>query len=134
VTPFLKSLRIAPTRSYKSIWFCAIWLFFGFSTAAIFGPESTVNPSQHKTEDAVAQLIGYLALPPANRPTLLEQSFFRTPLTTTEAVESIQLLAVGRVQQIRTERRKEMDQKRIVDGQLEMPFYLKSFGERPATG
>jgi len=83
------------------------------------------------TIDALA---GHLASDASKRPALDGQDFASKPLSKLEAAVAKELLWQEHVRQIRESRGEEMKVRRIRIGNLEMPFFYKTFGEKPATG
>ena len=83
---------------------------------------------------AVDALEKYLAQDVANRPAFDDQLFTTTPLSREDAGRARQLLWQDHAARIRRERAAEMQAGVIRAGDLEMPFVLKKFGEKPAGG
>ena len=65
---------------------------------------------------------------------LAEKDFAKVPLTKSDADASRELLWKAHVAAIRKEREKEIKDRLLVDGKLEMPFFYKTFGTKPAGG
>lgn len=86
------------------------------------------------TRSAVELLRDYLGQPEEERPALSEQGFSREPLTREEAAEAERLLWQDHVARIRRTRAAEMQARELVDGELKMPFFYQTFGERPESG
>lgn len=84
--------------------------------------------------DPVALLKAHLAIARDQRPPLDEQSFADLSLTREQADAVTQLLHQDHVKRIRSERAAEMKARLLRDGDLEMPFFYKVFGEKPEGG
>src|SRR5207247_2629766 len=65
---------------------------------------------------------------------LAEQAFAKVPLTKADAEQARELLWRRHASHLRKERASEVDARRLRDDKLEMPFFLKVFGEEPKTG
>ena len=83
---------------------------------------------------SIAALRQFLGAPHATRPPLLEQEFAHVALSQTQAHAAKQALWEDHQEVIRQTRTEEMDQRVIHEGQLRMPFFLKTFGTKPAAG
>ena len=70
---------------------------------------------------------------PIGRPSL-EQAFARVALSREEAEAAKRLLCEDHAAGIRADRAAEMNERRLRDGELVMPFYYQVFGEKPSTG
>ena len=65
---------------------------------------------------------------------LADQDFAKTPLTKADAKAARELLWKAHEAIIRKERAEEIKEKRLRDGKLEMPFDVKTFGDKPKGG
>jgi hypothetical protein len=101
--------------------------------AAQTSPNSDANSIESSTA-ALAALNDYLATESDSRPPLAEQDFARTPLTRADADAARDKLSGDHRDRIRASRAEEMKQRRLKDGDLEMPFHYEVFGDKPASG
>ncbi len=83
---------------------------------------------------AVKALRSWLAKPAERRPVLAEQRFARTSLTKPDAARASQLLWESHAHHIRQSRAEEMQARLLKQGEMEMPFDYKIFGDQPDTG
>jgi hypothetical protein len=95
---------------------------------------SVAGISPQASQQAVEGLKKYLSEGAASRPALEAQAFANVSLTKADAQAARQLLWDDHVSRIRQSRAEEMKDKRLREGQLEMPFYYQVFGEKPAAG
>jgi predicted esterase len=65
---------------------------------------------------------------------IITGDFMSTPLTKTDAAKARELLFDAHAKRIRAERAEEMRAGRLSDGELEMPFVIREFGKKPASG
>lgn len=65
---------------------------------------------------------------------LAGRPFAGTPLTREDAAKARDLLWQARVAQLHKERAPELEKKELLDGDLKMPFFTKTFGEKPPAG
>lgn len=84
--------------------------------------------------DPIALLKTHLALARDERPPLDNQPFASDALTREQADAATELLWQDHVEQLRSERADEMKARKLRDGDLEMPFFYKVFGEKPEGG
>lgn len=92
------------------------------------------NGDSSKSAEAIASLKEFLARDAATRGALSEQTFAGTPLTRADAEQAEQLLVADHARRIRADRAGEMKEGKLRQGDLVMPFFLKVFGDKPATG
>lgn len=104
---------------------CAMWLTACSLTNAGGPPAAPANR-------AVSQLRQYLDRQAPS--SLADQTFAQTPLTAQAAEEAQQLLWEAHAANIRQTRAQEMQDKVITQGNLRMPFFYRTFGEKPANG
>lgn len=109
----------------------AMWLGLA-STPFVVADAAGIDREQSGA--ALETLKQHLAVDLAKREALNEATFAGTPLTKSDAAAAKQLLWQDHVQRVRTTRAAEMEARRLRDGELEMPFFSKSFGEKPADG
>lgn len=83
---------------------------------------------------AVSKLQKYLTAEPSERGNTSKQSFAAKQITRDDATKAKQLLWDDRVKQLRHSRAAEMKERKVRDGELEMPFFYKLFGDKPANG
>ena len=84
--------------------------------------------------DPVRALHKYLQRPFQERPPMSEQSFFRAPLTKTQAREVRSLLVADHRAWILRSRSEEMGARVVSHGDFEMPFWYKVYGEPNEQG
>ncbi len=82
----------------------------------------------------VDQLKSYLSKPRSERADLKEQKFATTPLTKTQIIAARDLLWNDHVERIRKDRAKEMKDRTLKIGNLQMRFDYKVFGDKPKEG
>jgi hypothetical protein len=92
------------------------------------------NKSVENSAAALDALADYLATAHDSRPPLAAQPFARTPLTREDADAARKKLWEDHARQIRALRTAEMKERRLKDGDLEMPFHYETFGDKPAGG
>jgi hypothetical protein len=97
---------------------------------------ATTRAEKYSEESAVAldSLKKYLAADYDSRPPIAEQAFARTPLTRDHADVARKELWADHARRIRASRAEEMKERRLNDGDLEMPFHYETFGDKPAGG
>ncbi len=76
----------------------------------------------------------YLETAPSDRSPISKESFSGIPLTREDADAAEALLWESHAKQIRESRGEEMKARKLKDGDLEMPFEYKIFGEKPKNG
>ena len=104
----------------------------GDAAAATAPSPSAVNASA--SSRAVASLGNFLETPRENRPPVASQPFAAVPLTRSDADRAQELLWKDHSDWVRASRAAEMEARVIRDGELEMPFFYRIFGEKPAGG
>jgi hypothetical protein len=95
------------------------------------------NAATAPAEDSAAVLAAlndYLAADRDSRPPLAEQAFADTPLSRQDADAARRQLWEDHVRRIRESRAGEMRERRLMDGDLEMPFHYETFGDKPPSG
>jgi dienelactone hydrolase len=90
--------------------------------------------SNDVTSATVESLAAFLKQDRTDRPPIAEQAFARVALTREDAEAAKRLLCEDHAAGIRAERAAEMNERRLRDGELVMPFYYQVFGEKPNTG
>ncbi len=83
---------------------------------------------------AVEQLRMWLGQPAANRGMLADQPFATVALMREQSEQAAELLWAERAGRLRSERAAEVEAKVLRDGELEMPFDVRVFGEKPEHG
>ncbi|HVT81915.1 MAG TPA: alpha/beta hydrolase [Phycisphaerae bacterium] len=86
------------------------------------------------SKEALAALKTYLTTSADHRPAIATQPFAATPLTKSDAQSAQQLLGSDYVAQIRTTRAAEVKDRLLTSGDLKMPFFYTTFGDKPAGG
>ncbi len=86
------------------------------------------------TSKVVEQLTEYLKKPAKDRSQLTEQAWAQSPLSKEEAAQAHVLLVGDHRLMIRQTRAAEMEAKLIKADDVEMPFELKVFGDKPEKG
>ena len=87
--------------------------------------------AQSPTLDA---LKSYLAKPANERGAIADQAFAKEPLSKADAQVAQTLLWEARQTELKSERAGEVKAGKIVLGDKEMPFFVKTFGDKPAGG
>lgn len=87
--------------------------------------------AQSPTLDA---LKSYLAKPSSERGAMADQPFAKEPLSKADAQVAQSLLWEARKVDLKSERAEEVKAGKIVLGDKEMPFFVKTFGDKPASG
>lgn len=91
----------------------------------------------HSPADQVAALQSWLADRPLTEdslPELKSAEFATAPLSQQQAEAALKLLWESRAARLRDQRRVEMDKRQIKIGELIMPFWYRTFGEKPDDG
>ncbi|MCP4174485.1 MAG: polyhydroxyalkanoate depolymerase [Fuerstiella sp.] len=83
---------------------------------------------------AVAELSAYLDTEAGDRPAIDERAFADVPLARDDAARAKELLWQNHVATIRRTRAAEMQARELAVGDLRMPFFYKTFGDRPPGG
>jgi dienelactone hydrolase len=83
---------------------------------------------------AIEQLTEYLRIPAPERAAISAHACANLPLTKEEAQQALELLAADHREQIRQTRKAELDAKLIKADGVEMPYEMKTFGEKPKAG
>lgn len=96
------------------------------------GPAAELKDAASRA--AVELLAAHLKLDRETRPKLDEQPFAKAPLTKDGADRAAALLRDEHREWIRRARAEEIEKRVIRDGELEMPFFYETFGEKPAGG
>jgi poly(3-hydroxybutyrate) depolymerase len=87
-----------------------------------------------KSGDAITALKEALAANPKSPAAWRDRDFTRAPLTKSDAATARAMLWEAHVAMIKSERTQEYNDRVIKEDKLEMPFYFKTFGEKPKEG
>jgi poly(3-hydroxybutyrate) depolymerase len=87
-----------------------------------------------KSAAALKELRAALAAKPASIHALLGKDFAHVPLTKADATAARELLWKAHVARIQRDRAEEIKNRLLKDADLEMPFFYKTFGKKPANG
>ena len=87
-----------------------------------------------KSAEALNALKAVLASSPASLADLAAKDFAKVPLTKADAAAARELLWKAHVDLIHKERSAEVKDRVLKEGKLEMPFFYKTFGEKPKGG
>lgn len=87
-----------------------------------------------KSAAAVKDLAAALEAKPATAIELIDKPFAKVPLTKADADAARELLWKWHVARIKKERVAEIKNLMITEDKLEMPFFYKTFGKKPAGG
>jgi poly(3-hydroxybutyrate) depolymerase len=107
-------------------------LFFAF--LLLNAGHISADERQAASGAALESLQQHLAVDVAKRAKLDGEDFAQAPLTKDDAAAARKLLWQDHATRIRNTRAAEMKERRLRDGDLEMPFFWKTFGEKPETG
>ena len=105
-----------------------VFLLVTFASPALAAPDVT------KSAAALKELKAALGAKPAALADLADKGFAKVPLTKADAATARELLWKAHVAIIKKERAAEVKDLVIKDGKLEMPFFTKTFGEKPKGG
>jgi poly(3-hydroxybutyrate) depolymerase len=103
-------------------------------TCAVALAISLINISAATTDPTASQQAVESLKQEADPSTLTQQPFARTPLTSADAQTAEHLLWDAHVAEFQKSRAQEVKDRVLRDGKLEMPFFYKIFGDKPATG
>lgn len=123
-------MSLATLRS----WAVSLALMNTVLADAVVAPKPAADPVGHPEQSVIAQLRDYLSDDPENRADLKDQPFGTRPLTKEQAVEAMRLLVEHHHRWIRETRVKEHTARLLTWGDLEMPYDVRVFGERPESG
>lgn len=112
------------------VWICA----FTISLSPAVAAEPVVQ--EDSSNAAITALEAYLAQDDSDHSLekILAQPFADAPLSKADAEKALKLLTEHHQQKILAERREELAGGVLTEGELKMPIYYKSFGEKPAEG
>ena len=86
------------------------------------------------TADTLGDLRAWLAKPVAERPALAGQPFAAAPLSRADAAAAQDLLWADHVASFKAERAAEVKARELREGELVMPFWYTTYGDKPADG
>ncbi|VTR91735.1 Transglutaminase-like domain protein OS=Rhodopirellula sp. SWK7 GN=RRSWK_00772 PE=4 SV=1 [Gemmata massiliana] len=99
-----------------------------------FAAPASAAPDAGKSAAALKELQSALDAKPAALADLADKDFAKVPLTKADAATARELLWKAHAATIKKERAAEVKDLVIKDGKLEMPFFMKTFGEKPKGG
>jgi hypothetical protein len=141
--PSLDQLLPEPSMSYAIRLFALALLLtvspFAHSadepkSAAANGAAPAASDAATPDTATIAALKKYLATPAAERKDLAGEAFAEAALTKAEAKTAAELLWADYAARAKTDRAKEVKDRMIELAGKKMPFWYKTFGEKPATG
>ena len=97
-------------------------------------PNRITSTSADISSTAVEGLRAYLDKEPGQRSSVTDESFATVPLTRDDAARATEMLWQDHVATIRRTRAAEMKSRELVAGDHRMPFYYKTFGDKPEGG
>jgi hypothetical protein len=100
--------------------------------ALLFASPLLAAPDPGKSAEAIKALKAALASTPLSE--LADRDFAKAPLTKADAASARELLWQAHVAFIRKERAQEIKDRVLKEDKLEMPFFYKTFGEKPKGG
>jgi hypothetical protein len=103
-------------------------------TLFVLATPLSAAPNTARSADALKALQATLDANPASLCGLAEKDFAKVPLTKADAAKVRELLWQAHTAMIRKERAEEVKARVLKDGTLEMPFFYKTFGTKPAGG
>lgn len=104
-------------------------------TFVLNSQEANSDADQPSGEQAALRALGrYLEQPRSERAEIVDQEFSQVPLSRSASEKAKQLLWKDHVENIKRERSDEMKAGEIVLNDLRMPFFYRTFGEKPKAG
>src|SRR5579864_6543064 len=97
-------------------------------------PALAAPPDASRSAAALAAMKAALASKPNSIAALASRDFASTPLTKSDALAARKLLWEAHASMIRSDRAQEIKDRLLKEDKLEMPFALKTFGEKPKAG
>jgi hypothetical protein len=91
-------------------------------------------PDASKSGEAIQALRAELEARPDSLDGLADKEFAHVPLTKSDAATARELIWKVHVEFIKKDRAKEVADRVLKDGTLSMPFFFKTFGEKPKDG
>jgi hypothetical protein len=108
----------------------------GQLTVELIVPESPASAGTDagKSAAALKALRESIAAKPNSLIDLAANEFAKVPLTKVDSAAARELLWKAHVEMIQKDRSEEIKNRLLEDGKLEMPFFYKTFGAKPAAG
>jgi poly(3-hydroxybutyrate) depolymerase len=97
-------------------------------------PINAAPPDAAKSADALKALRTALTAQPDSLAGLADKDFARVPLTKADDATARDLIWHAHAAFVRKDRAKEVADRVLKDGSLTMPFFYKTFGDKPAAG
>ena len=91
-------------------------------------------PDAGKSTDAINALVAALGAQQASLADLADKDFAKVPLRKSDAATARTLIWNAHADRIRKERAAEIKDRVLKDGDKTMPFFYKTFGDKPKTG
>jgi poly(3-hydroxybutyrate) depolymerase len=95
---------------------------------------SAAAPDAEASARAVQELHKVLKSPPGSLSDILSHDWTATALTKSDAAKARKAILEAHAAMIRQDRAAEINSRILKDGNREMPFFSKTFGEKPAGG
>lgn len=111
-----------------------ISLVASFLSVFLAAPLAAATPDAAKSAEALNALKAALAANPPSLAELADKTFTQVAMTKADAAAARELLWKAHVAIIQKDRAGEFKDRVIKDGNLEMPFFFKTFGKKPAAG
>jgi hypothetical protein len=105
-----------------------------FVSLALVAVGLTATPHFARSTEAIEALRRALATDTVNFADLATKDFAGTALTKADAAVARELIWKAHEVAIRRDRAAEIRDRKLTDGQLEMPIFLTTFGEKPTAG
>jgi hypothetical protein len=102
--------------------------------SALGSVAAAAEPNSANSAEALTALRIALAVQPGSLAGLAEKDFAAVPLTRADDAAARDLIWKAHAAIIRKVRAQEVADRVLKDGKLEMPFYFKTFGKKPAGG
>ncbi|TWT74413.1 transglutaminase domain-containing protein [Allorhodopirellula solitaria] len=133
-----KHVIYATRFGQSSLSFPCVWAPENDSIPAVDVTQRYVALRRHKVNEnasrhALEQTRAWLAMD-SDLTSLSRQDFAKVPLTKEDTVTARQILAEKHLAQLRRDRKEEFESGVIRQGEWQMPFSYKTFGEKPADG
>jgi len=100
----------------------------------VFQPKEPANLPAEPADTVLDSLRQYLAEPEAELSAIGEQAFARQPLSKEASLAAKQMLAAAWAERLREQSLRVLEAGVLREGDLEMPFFMKKFGDKPAAG
>jgi poly(3-hydroxybutyrate) depolymerase len=105
-----------------------------FVSLALVAVGLAATPDVAHSTEAIEALRRALATDAVNFADLASKDFAGTPLTKADAAIARDLIWKAQEAAIRRDRSAEIRDRKLTDGQLEMPIFLTTFGDKPKSG